>query len=89
MKYKAVFQSSAIAALQEMDKAIRLRIYKWIQKNLDGTETPTAKGKPLTDTYKGFWRYRVGNYRIIAEIKEIEVIILIIAIGHRKDIYKC
>lgn len=60
----------------------------WIEKNLVGCPDPRVHGKPLSSNRAGEWRYRVGDYRIIADIKDQELIILVIAIGHRRDVYE-
>ncbi len=57
---------------------------EWSTKNFVSTSNPRAQGKGLTR----FWRYRVGAYRIIADIRNEEVIILSLTIGHRKEVYK-
>jgi mRNA interferase RelE/StbE len=54
-------------------------IYAWIGKNLDGCTNPYLKGKPLVREHKGSWRYRIGSYRIIVEIKNDKLIILVLA----------
>lgn len=71
-----------------MDKHTRKLVYAWIDKNLQGCENPRQHGKSLVGNKKGQWRYRVGNYRIISEIQDENVIVLVIEIGHRRDIYK-
>ena len=63
-------------------------ILNWIEKNLEGCSNPRLFGKPLSGDRKGQWRYRVGDYRIITLIQDNKLIILVIAIGHRRDIYK-
>jgi mRNA interferase RelE/StbE len=73
--------------LYKLDKKVSQKILLWIYKNLEGCENPRIKGKALTANLKGFWRYRIGSYRIITEIKESELIIVLITTGHRKDIY--
>jgi mRNA interferase RelE/StbE len=88
MKYNVAYMDTAIEDLLKLDKPVRVRIAKWIAKNLEGTEIPTAHGKPLTGNYKGFWRYRVGDYRVIAEIVDDIVTVFVVAVGHRKNIYK-
>jgi mRNA interferase RelE/StbE len=88
MKYKVTYTDTAIENLLKLDKPIRIRIAKWITKNLEDTEFPTAYGKPLIGNYKGFWRYRIGDYRVIAEIIDDIVTISIVAAGHRKNIYR-
>lgn len=74
--------------LEKMDKHTRKLVYAWIDKNLQGCENPRQHGKSLVGNKKGQWRYRIGNYRIISEIQDENVIILVIEIGHRRDIYK-
>ena len=74
--------------LKKMDKQTAAFLLGWIRKNLEGSEDPRQHGKGLTANRSGQWRYRVGDYRLIAEIQETEIVILIVNIGHRKDIYK-
>lgn len=86
-KYTVRYSPAAIKELRKLDKYTRKLIYAWIDKNLQGCENPRLHGKGLTANRSGQWRYRVGDYRLIAEIKDDEIIILILNIGHRRDIY--
>lgn len=70
-----------------MDKHTQKLIYAWIDKNLQGCENPRLYGKGLTANKVGQWRYRIGDYRLIAEIEDKEITILIVNIGHRREIY--
>ncbi len=88
MKYKIFFDKNADKQLKKIDKTQQRIIVNWIIKNLENTDDPRVFGKSLKGNLKDYWRYRVGDYRIIAEINDAEVKILIIEIGHRKDIYK-
>lgn len=74
-------------ALKKMDRNISALLISWINKNLANTDNPRKYGNALSGDYKGFWRYRVGDYRIIAMIKDEEILISIIESGHRKDAY--
>lgn len=87
-KYKVRYTSLAIKQLKKLDKYTRKLIYAWIDKNLQDCENPRIHGKGLVENRSGQWRYRVGNYRIIADIQEKEVVILVLEVGHRKDIYE-
>lgn len=87
MKYKVEFTKDALKELKKMDKYTALFITAWIRKNLEGCTDPRQHGKGLTANRSGQWRYRVGDYRIIADIQEEKVIILVLSIGHRRDIY--
>ena len=60
----------------------------WIRKHLEEVDEPRVFGKPLTGTLKGLWRYRIGDYRLLVEIRDTVLIIRFVSIGHRKDIYK-
>lgn len=87
MKFKVEFTKSAVKELKKLDKYTEKFIMAWIRKNLEGCSDPRRHGKGLSANRSGQWRYRVGDYRLIAKIQEDKVIILILNIGHRKDIY--
>ncbi len=86
-KYKVVYTPKAIKNLKKLDKYTRNLIYAWIDKNLVDCENPRIHGKGLLENRTGQWRYRIGDYRLICEIKEEEIVILILEIGHRRNIY--
>ena len=88
MKYKVVFTDEARKQIKKLDKHIASLIIGWIENNLEGCENPRIHGKGLTANRSGEWRYRIGDYRIICEILDNEIIILVLDIGHRKNIYK-
>ena len=87
-KYKVEYTERAIKSLRKLDKHTRKLIVAWIDKNLVDCENPRVHGKGLVQNRSGEWRYRVGNYRIICEIKEKEIVILVLEIGHRREIYE-
>jgi mRNA interferase RelE/StbE len=78
---------AATKALKLLNKQSKQRLESFIDE-LAGTDNPRNKGKALQGNFKGLWRYRVGDYRLICQIKDKELIILIVEIDHRKDIYK-
>ena len=88
MKYKVAFSKRALKELGRMDKYTQKIITNWISKNLDGCEDPHAIGKALTGELKGIWRYRIGDYRLLCDINENELIILALSIGHRREVYR-
>ena len=87
IKYKVEYTPQAIKQLAKLDKHTRKLIYAWIDKNLYECESSRQHGKGLTVNHSVQWRYRVGDYRLIAEIVEEKIVILILTIGHRRDIY--
>ncbi|MCD4826597.1 MAG: type II toxin-antitoxin system RelE/ParE family toxin [Acholeplasmataceae bacterium] len=86
--FRVKFSEKAIKSLKKTDKQIARMIIAWIEKNLENTNNPREKGKGLSHDKKDIWRYRVGNYRILVNILDDELIVLVIEYGHRKDIYK-
>ena len=88
MKYKIVFTERATKQLKKMDKYTSSLIIGWLEKNIDGCENPRIHGKGLTENKSGQWRYRIGDYRAICEIIDNEIIVLVLEVGHRREIYK-
>ena len=87
MKYDVVFSEKAKKQLKKMNKHISALIIGWLEKNIQGTENPRIHGKELVENMSGKWRYRIGDYRIICEILDKEVLVLVLDIGHRREIY--
>ena len=85
--YRTKFLESVLKTLKKYDKFTQRILLDWIEKNLEGCENPRIHGKPLSSNRTGQWRYRVGDYRIICNINDGELIILVITIGHRRDVY--
>ena len=88
MSYSVLFTQKAKKQLSKLDRNTAKLIASWLKKNLEGCVNPRIHGKALVANKAGQWRYRVGDYRILAEIRDEEVIILVLQIGHRRDIYK-
>ena len=87
MKYKVIIDLKAEKQLNKLDNSIKLKIMKYIKQNLNNTDNSEKFGKALTGNLKGYWRYRVENYRIIAKIEKNQLIILIVNLGKRDRIY--
>ena len=88
MKYQVIFSENFNKAFKKLDHYTQTMIYAWIEKHIEGTDNPRGTGKALTNNLKGLWRYRIGDYRLICEIRDKELVILALAIGHRKEIYR-
>ena len=70
MFYTAEFSKKAAKNMQKLDKFQARLIYNWVANNLDGCKNPRSLGKPLTANLQGYWRYEVGNYRLICNIED-------------------
>lgn len=87
MTWRVVFAPRALKELKKLDRATAAMLLGWVRKNLEGCENPRSHGKGLSGPRGGQWRYRVGDYRLIAEIADQEIVILILVVGHRSSIY--
>ncbi len=88
MRYKAELTYRVNKLLDKMDPQVSRRIREWINDNLDYCENPRLYGKALHGNLAGNWSYRVGDYRIIADIQDDKIIILVTDVGHRREIYR-
>lgn len=86
--YHVELSTKAEKAINRLDEQVKVRISDWLQENLEGCENPRIKGIALKGKLAGKWRYRVGGYRIVAEIQDDKVIILIVDVDKRNDVYK-
>ena len=75
-------------SFKKFDKYTQKMLKNWISKNLEATENPREHGKQLTGQLGEYWRYRIGDYRLICHIDDNELIILAIEVGHRREIYE-
>lgn len=86
-EYHVLYTKRVIKELKKLDQYTRRMIYGWIGKNLEGCANPRVHGKGLTANRSGQWRYRIGDYRLICQIQDNELIILALTVGHRREIY--
>ncbi len=87
MKYSVDYTSKAAKQLDKLDMPVRKRLQGWIRKYLKDCENPRAYGKALKGKFQGLWRYAIGDYRLIADIQDNKIIIVITEVGHRSSIY--
>ncbi len=82
------YTKTAAKQLKKMDKKIAALILAYIEEKLVNCENPRLYGKALRGELNDKWRYRVGDYRILAMIQDDDLVITAVEIGHRKDIYE-
>lgn len=64
------------------------RIRDFLRKRIEPLNNPRQLGKPLKGQHAELWRYRVGNYRIVCELRDESLVVLVVRIGHRKEVYR-
>ncbi len=87
MIYRVITTAKFDKAFKKLDKHTQKIIKSWIDKNLKDCSDPRIHGKGLVSNRSGQWRYRIGNYRLLCEINDNELVLIMISIGHRRDIY--
>ena len=88
MNYKLVFTDRAKKQLKKLDKHTAALIIGWLEKNIENCDNPRIHCKGLVENKSGQWRYRIGDYRVICEIQDEEIIVLVLEVGHRREIYE-
>jgi mRNA interferase RelE/StbE len=80
------FKESSKKELSKLDKSESKKIISFLE-SLSKENNPRQKGKALKGKLKEYWRYRVGDYRIICKIQDEELVVLVLRVAHRKDVY--
>lgn len=89
MAWKIEFSPAAARALGNLDSQHAARILKFLHQRLAKLDDPRSIGKALQGSRLGeFWRYRVGQYRLICKLEDDRCLVLILSVGHRKEIYR-
>ena len=89
MAWTIEYARSARKFIQKLDPQSRTRINSFLQERLLSLHDPRQVGDSLQGTRLGsYWRYRVGDYRIICELQDHRLVVLIVDIGHRRDVYR-
>lgn len=83
--YKVEYAKSVLKDLKALPKEVYRKALEAVEKIL--AKDPQA-GKPLTGSYKGLWKFRIGDYRIIYSIEKERLVIFVLRIRHRKDVYR-
>lgn len=81
------YSDRALKSLRKMDKQNARRIVDFMDLRIAVAADPRQSGKALKGELGEFWRYRVGDYRILCEIRDDELVILAATIGHRREVY--
>ncbi len=88
MAWSVRFSKTAAKQIKKLDKTVQARVFSFLHKNLDNTKNPRSLGKALKGEKKELWRYRVGDYRLICNINDGSVTVLVLAVSHRKNVYR-
>ena len=87
MAWTIDYTDSARRELKRLDKQVARRIVDYMDNHVAPLKDPRSVGKALTGDLGTFWRYRVGDCRVICDIQDKEVRVLVVRVGHRRDVY--
>jgi mRNA interferase RelE/StbE len=86
--WRTEYTDIAERALLKLDKPVRERIQAFFRTRIEGQEDPKKLAEALKGEFLGLWRFRVGDYRVICDIRTEVLIVLVLRVGHRKEIYR-
>ena len=89
MAWRVEFDPRALDELKSLDKPVQIRIAKVLRERIAPLADPRSQGQALRgDELGSYWKYRIGDYRLICDIRDETITILILRIGHRREIYR-
>ena len=89
MTWRIEFDRQALREFEKLDRATRTRILDFLTQRLANRDDPRQLGEAMSGPDLGeFWRYRVGGYRIVARLKDKELVIPVVRVGHRWEVYR-
>ena len=88
MTWHIEFTRTAERQIVRLDRQAQASILSYLRQRVQGSENPRQLGKALHGDKQGLWRYRVGKYRIICDIQDKTLTVLVLAVAHRKDVYR-
>jgi mRNA interferase RelE/StbE len=86
--WRVEFHRAAVRDLRKLGADAERRIVRYLRTRIAGSPDPRRFGHALTGDRKGLWRYRVDDYRIVAAIEDDSFVVLVVAIGHRREVYR-
>jgi mRNA interferase RelE/StbE len=81
------FTEQALKQLKKLGRPAQKRIIEFLDTHIVGATEPHQYGRALTGDLHGLWRYRVGEYRIVCQIQDDVLVVLVVRVGHRKNVY--
>ena len=86
--WRVEFSKDAAAEFRKLDRTVQSRILKFLRTRIASSDNPRRLGKRLSGDLSNLWRYRVGDYRLLVSIEDKVLLVLVVAVGPRGDIYR-
>ena len=88
MAWAIEYDEGALADLKKLDRQMQREILDYMEKRIAKAADPRAFGKPLRHSKFGLWRYRMRDFRIICQLQQARLTVLVVAVGHRSTVYE-
>lgn len=88
MAWRIEIRRTAEKQIMALDRQVQARIFRFLKERVASAADPRQAGKPLRGERAGLWRYRVGDYRLLCEIQDRVLVVLVLAVAHRRDVYR-
>jgi mRNA interferase RelE/StbE len=88
LAWKIEIARTAEKHIKKLDRVVQTSIIRFLRARVQPADNPRQWGKPLHGDRGGLWRYRVGDYRLICDIQDVKITVLVLRVDHRKDVYR-
>lgn len=88
MAWTIEFQPDAAMELKKLGRGEAARIIETLEQRIAPLDNPRTLGAPLTGEHAGYWRWRIGDCRVVARIEDARVLILVVRVAHRREVYR-
>lgn len=88
MRWAYSFDARALRELQKLDRQAQKEIISYLDERIATAQDPRRSGKPLRAALTGLWRYRIRDYRVLCQIQDNVLLVLVVSVGHRNNVYE-
>ena len=88
MPWRIEFHPDAAKELRKLDRPAAARIIRTLETRIAVLDDPRSLGAPLKGEHDGYWRWRIGDYRVVARIDDERIVILVVRVAHRREVYR-
>jgi mRNA interferase RelE/StbE len=82
------FLPEAAKDLKKLDRTVAARIISTLEDRIAALDNPREIGSALTGDHAGYWRWRIGDYRVVARIEDARITVLVVRVAHRREVYR-
>jgi mRNA interferase RelE/StbE len=88
LAWRIEFLPDAAKELRKLDRTAAARIIKTLEERIASLDDPRAMGSALVGDHAGLWRWRIGDYRVVARIEDERITVLVVRVAHRREVYR-